>query len=154
MSGKLAAELKQTRPFSMIEEEALLNVIRTHEHIQQRQNEFFRPFQLTPTQYNVLRILRGAGAEGLTCSQAAERMLTADPDVTRLLDRLEIRGLIARERSKQDRRVVLSHITPSGMDLLASIDEPLAAFLREEVGPVGPARLAQLVEILESMREK
>lgn len=153
MSGKLAAELKQSKPFALLEEEAVLNLVRTHEHIQQRQSEFFRQFQLTPTQYNILRILRGAGKDGITCSQAAERMLTADPDITRLLDRLEARRLIERRRSSQDRRVVISRITEEGLDLLRGIDKPLGAFLKGQVGHLGRERLAQLIDILESVRE-
>ena len=153
MSGKLAAELKQNKPFALLEEEAMLNLIRTHEHIQQRQAEFFRQFQLTPTQYNVLRILRGAGKDGVTCSQASERMLTADPDITRLLDRLEARQLIVRERSAQDRRVVISRITASGLDLIRSIDKPLLAFWKEQLGHVEREKLRQLIEVLESIRE-
>jgi DNA-binding MarR family transcriptional regulator len=153
VSGKLAVELKQNKPFAFLEEEATLNLIRTYEHIQQRQSEFFRQFQLTPTQYNILRILRGAGKDGITCSQAAERMLTADPDITRLLDRLEARRLIERERSVEDRRVVISRITADGLELLRSIDKPLAAFFKEQVGHVGREKLTQLIGILESIRE-
>jgi len=135
-----------------VAETALLNLLRTHELLQQRQTEFFKRFQLTPTQYNVLRILRGAGPEGVTCSQAAERMVNADPDITRLLDRLEARKLIVRERRPGDRRVVLSRITEEGLDLLKTIDRPLRGFLGRIVGRVGAERLGQLSEILESVR--
>jgi len=133
-------------------EAALLNLLRTHEFLQQRQAEFFKRFQLTPTQYNVLRILRGAGADGVTCSQAAERMVTADPDITRLLDRLEARNLIVRERRPGDRRVVLSRITEEGLALLKTIDQPLREFLGRTLGRLGAERLGQLSEILESIR--
>jgi len=153
MSGKLAAELKQSKPFRLLEEEALLNLVRTHEHVQQRQAEFFRGFQITPTQYNVLRILRGAGKDGLTCSQVAERMLTSDPDITRLLDRLEARRWIARERSPQDRRVVVTRITAEGLDLLSTIDKPLEAMLKRQAGHVSREHLRLFIEILESIRE-
>jgi len=153
MSGKLAAELKQNKPFRLLEEEALLNLVRTHEHVQQRQAEFFREFQITPTQYNVLRILRGAGKDGLTCSQVAERMLTADPDITRLLDRMEARRWIVRERSVQDRRVVVARITAEGLELLGAIDKPLEAMLKRQVGHVGREQLRLFIEILESIRE-
>jgi DNA-binding MarR family transcriptional regulator len=153
VSGKLAAELRQTKPFASVEEEAVLNLARTHEFLQQRMAEFFKRFDLTRTQYNILRILRGAGKPGITCSQAAERMVTADPDITRLLDRLESRRLIARERSSEDRRVVISRITGEGLALLKSIDRPLAEFHRRQVGGLGREKLAQLVEMLESLRE-
>ena len=111
MSGKLTKELGQTKPFALREEEAFLNLARTFEFLQQQLADLLKQFQLTPTQYNVLRILRGAGEEGVTCSQAAERMLTPDPDMTRLLDRMENRSLIQRERSRQDRRIVITRIT-------------------------------------------
>jgi len=153
VSAKLAAELHQNKPFALPEEEALLNLIRTHEFLQQRQAGFFKRFQLTPTQYNILRILRGAGKEGITCAHASERMVTADPDITRLLDRLEARGLIRRERGSQDRRVVISRITAEGLELIETIDEPLAEFLRRRMRRVGRKKLGQLIEILESIRE-
>lgn len=153
VSAKLAAEIHQNKPFALPEEEALLNLVRTHEFLLQRQTEFFKQFQLTPTQYNILRILRGAGADGVTCSRAAERMVTADPDITRLFDRLEARKLIRRERSAEDRRVVVSRITPDGLKLVDAIDKPLARLLKRHMGRVGPKKLAQLIEILESLRE-
>jgi DNA-binding MarR family transcriptional regulator len=152
VSAKLAAEIRQTKPFSSLEEEAALNLVRTHELYLQRQTEFFKQFQLTPTQYNVLRILRGAGKDGITCTQAAERMLTADPDMTRLLDRLEVRSLIRRDRSLEDRRVVLGRITPSGMELLKSIDKPLLGFHKRQFEGIGRQKIEMLIEILESLR--
>jgi DNA-binding MarR family transcriptional regulator len=154
VSGKLIAELKQTKPFASVHEEALLNLSRTHEFIQQRATEFFKQFQLTATQYNMLRILRGAGEKGTSCSHAAERMVTADPDVTRLLDRLEARNLIARQRSTEDRRVVVSRITPEGLDLLESIDEPLNEFTTRQLAHIPVDQLEQLIATLESIRER
>ena len=153
MSSKLAAEIRQKEPFALLEEEAALNLVRTHEFLQQRQTDFFKQFRLTLTQYNVLRILRGAGKAGVSCSQAAERMVVADPDITRLLDRLEARQLIERQRSARDRRVVISRITAQGVALLKDIDRPLAEFLKRQLGHIGKQRLAQLIEILESVRE-
>ena len=153
MGTKLAAEIRQRKPFTLLEEEALLNLVRTHEFLQQRLAEFFKRFQLTPTQYNILRILRGAGEEGITCSAAAERMVTADPDITRLLDRLETRKLILRERGRSDRRVVISRVTADGLALLQTIDKPLSEFLKGCVGRLGREKLGQLIGILESIRE-
>lgn len=152
MSGKLAAEIGQKKPFDSLEEEALLNLARTNEVIQQKMTDFLKQFQLTRTQYNVLRIMRGAGCEGVTCSQAAERMIAADPDITRLMDRLETRKLIARERSKEDRRVVVGRITPDGLDLLKTIDKPLADHVKDNYGNLGKERLSALIEILETLR--
>lgn len=153
MSGKLAREIQQNRPFASLEEEAFLNLGRTFEVLQEKVTDLLKGYQLTATQYNMLRILRGAGAEGLTCTQATERMLTPDPDVTRLLDRMEARGLIARERSRQDRRVVITRITPEGLALAAEIDRPLADLLGILMGRAGRQRLAELIDILETLRE-
>ena len=153
MSGKLANEIRQSKAFDSIEEEAALNLARTHEFLQQRSAEFFKQFQLTATQYNILRILRGAGKDGISCSQAAERMVTADPDITRLLDRLESRHLIVRERSRDDRRVVISRISEEGLGLLKAIDKPLAQFIKRTIGHLGRQGLEQLIETLESIRE-
>jgi DNA-binding MarR family transcriptional regulator len=153
VSGKLASEIRQSKAFSSLEEEALLNLARTHEFVQQRSSEFFKQFGLTATQYNILRILRGAGSDGISCSQASERMITADPDITRLLDRLETRGLISRQRSRDDRRVVNSYITPEGLELLKTIDKPLSQFIKRFIGHFGRERLEQFIGHLESIRE-
>jgi DNA-binding MarR family transcriptional regulator len=153
VSGKLAREIHQTKPFGSLEEEAFLNLARTFETLQERVTGLLKQYQLTAAQYNMLRILRGAGAEGLTCSQATERMLTPDPDVTRLLDRMEARNLIARERSQQDRRVVITRITSEGLRLAAEIDAPLVELLRALMGRAGRERLKEFIEILETLRE-
>jgi DNA-binding MarR family transcriptional regulator len=154
VSGRLAKEIKQTKPFSLMEEEALLNLGRTFEHLQQKVGELLKDYQLTSTQYNMLRILRGAGADGLTCSQACERMISPDPDVTRLLDRMEARKLIQRERGKEDRRIVMTRITPEGLELANRIDEPLAVVLKKYLGSVGQGRLKELIDTLELLREE
>lgn len=153
MSGKLAQEIRQTKPFGSLEEEAFLNLGRTYQVLQEKATEVLKRYQLSATQYNMLRILRGAGPEGLTCSQATERMLTPDPDVTRLLDRMESRGLIARERSKEDRRVVITRITAEGLALAADLDGPVAELLAKMIGRLGEERLKQFIEILEALRE-
>lgn len=154
MSGKLAKEIEQTKPFALREEEAFLNLARTFEYLQQRIADLLKQFQLTPTQYNLLRILRGAGEAGITCSQAAERMLTPDPDMTRLLDRMETRSLILRERSGQDRRIVITRITQEGLKLAAAIDEPLQTLFRRLLGRLGDRKLTDLIETLEILREE
>lgn len=154
MAARLAAEIHQTKPFASLEEEAILNVSRTAEVIHLRTVEFLRPYQLSPTQYNLLRILRGAGPDGLTCSQAGERMVNHDPDITRLMDRLEARRLILRQRSHQDRRVVISRITREGLALLESIDAPLDAFLRQQYGHLDAEKLRMLTALLEELRQQ
>src|SRR5436190_10792821 len=131
MAGRLAKEI-QTKPFALLEEEAALNLSRTFEVVQQKLSETLKPHQLTATQYNVLRILRGAGSEGVTCSQAAERMVNHDPDMTRLLDRLEARKLVERERSREDRRVVITRMSKAGMDLVNSLDEPMRGLTKRQ----------------------
>ena len=129
MSGKLAKEIRQTKPFRSLEEEAFLNLGRTWEFLQKRAADLIKEFDLTSTQYNMLRILRGAGTEGVTCSQATERMLSPDPDITRLLDRMETQGLVRRDRAKEDRRVVITRITDRGLELANRMDAPLHQLL-------------------------
>ncbi len=152
MAGKIAQEIVQSKPFALREEEAYLNLARTFEYLTQQLAELFREYQLSPTQYNVLRILRGAGAPGLTCSEAARRMITHDPDITRLFDRLEARHLIRRGRSETDRRVVLAFITEAGAELLARIDEPLAELHRRQFEGLDGVELEGLIASLERLR--
>ena len=152
VSGKLAQEIVQAKPWTCREEEAFLNFTRTHEHLVQCLAEFFRPYNLSNTRYNMLRILRGAGLAGLSCSEAARRMISNDPDVTRLFDRLEARALIERSRSTADRRVVQATITASGLDLLASIDDPIREFHIQRLASLGSARLEDLIEVCEKLR--
>ena len=153
MPGKLAAEIQQTKPFALLEEEAALNIVRTAEVLGQATAAFLRDYDLSPTQYNVLRILRGADPAGATCTAIGERMINHDPDITRLLDRLESRGLAARERSKEDRRVVLTRITRQGLDLVAGIDRPVRAFLKARLGKLDQHDLTVLIGQLERIRE-
>jgi DNA-binding MarR family transcriptional regulator len=108
---------------------------------------------LSATQYNVLRILRGA-PEGLPCGEIASRMITRDPDVTRLLDRLEKRGLISRCRETKDRRTVMARITPDGLKLLSRLDEPVQAAHRKQLGHLGRERLRVLTELLRAFRSQ
>ena len=113
--GRLQRELKKKRPFESAEEEALLNIWRTHDRFQIRFARFFREFGLTSSQYNVLRILRGEG-KPLPCLEIADRLITAVPAITGLIDRLEAMELITRDRSTDDRRVVFVAISPKGLD--------------------------------------
>ena len=152
MVTKLQDELKQTKPFASLEEEVILNLARTAEYVMSRGAEVFKQADLTPTQYNALRILRGAAAEGLTCGEISERMVTRDSDITRLLDRLERRGLISRERPENNRRVVLTRITDEGLSLLAELDAPVQESHRKLAGHLGAERLQTLNELLEAMR--
>jgi DNA-binding MarR family transcriptional regulator len=149
---RLRRELKQTKPFQSTEEEVFLQVERTADALQRNVAEVLRPSGLSGPQYNVLRILRGAGADGLACRDIGERMVTRDPDLTRLLDRLEKRGLIRRARDHRDRRVVVTRITDDGLGLLKELDEPLTRAHRAALGHLGAHRLKTLAELLEAAR--
>ncbi len=148
----LQAELKQKIPFASREAEAYLSLLRTSDALQTQVEAQLKEFGLTGTQYNALRILRGAGPEGLPCREIGERMITRDPDVTRLLDRLEDRGFVQRMRARHDRRVIYGKITPAGLKLLREMDGPLEKFGREMLRHVGQEKLKQLIELLELLR--
>ena len=153
MTGKIQQELKQTRPFGNTEQEAYLNLLRTSNALLAGLSELLKAYDLTQTQYNVLRILRGAGEKGLTAGEVGERMITRDPDVTRLLDRLEKRGLVERWRCGEDRRVVHTRITRPGLDLISPLDERVTELHVRQLGHLGPERLATLIELLEATRD-
>lgn len=110
--------------------------------------EWLKPHGLSPTQYNALRILRGAGVEGLPCTELAARMINRDPDITRLVDRLEKRGLVVRSRGVKDRRVVRASITPAGLELLQGLDRPVSEFVRGLMGHLGAQGLQGLLQLL------
>jgi DNA-binding MarR family transcriptional regulator len=134
------------------EEAAYLDLLRTTDMLSRGLVQLLKPEDLSATQYNVLRILRGA-PEGLACAEIARRMITRDPDVTRLLDRLERRGLISRWRETKDRRTVMARITPEGLTLLARLDEPVQAAHRKQLGHLGRKRLQTLAKLLGLLRD-
>ena len=150
--SSLRAELKQGRPFDSVCQEAHLNVLRTAGLLERGVVETLRPFGITPTQYNVLRILRGAPAEGLPCSEIGARMLTHEPDVTRLLDRLQKLGFTERERASSDRRVVLTRITPLGRQIVDRLDRPIRELHDRQLAGLGPDDLRTLIRLLEAVR--
>ena len=152
MAGKLAREIKEGKPLPTLEGEAVLNVLRTSEFLLQGLNNTLKGFGLTFTQFNLLRILRSCGEPGLTCSQLAERLISRDPDTTRLLDRMEHSGLVKRERSSEDRRIVLSMITAKGEALLKEAEEPVRQIMKEHMTHLGKERLLSLVDSLEEIR--
>jgi DNA-binding MarR family transcriptional regulator len=154
MAGKLQHEIRKTNPFDNLEEEAHLNLLRTADALQQGFVDLLKPHQLSPTQYNVLRILRGAAGDGLACRDIGERLITRDPDITRLLDRLEQRGFIARQRQTSDRRVVKASITADGLKLLASLDEPVLKIQKKQLGHLPAEKLRALIELLELARTR
>jgi len=134
------------------EESAFLDLLHTCDRLSRRLAVVLKRADLSPHQYNVLRILRGA-PEGLACGEIAGRMITRDPDVTRLLDRLEKRGLIARSRESKDRRMVLTSITPEGLRALAELDQPIQDVHRQQLGHLGRNRLGTLAELLQLARK-
>ncbi len=152
MTSKIAQEIQQAKPFTCIGEEVYLNLARTYEYLEQGLTELLRPHGISPTQYNMLRILRGAGPEGLSCSDAARRMVSHDPDVTRLFDRLAKRGLIERRRSSRDRRLVIIAISSLGIEILAKLDQPVVELHAEQFGALRVEDLVQLIRQLEALR--
>ena len=154
MARRLQTEINQTKPFESLEAEAFFNLQRTADALMHGVEVILKPLGLSPSQYNVLRILRGAGAEGLACGDVAARMVTRDPDITRLLDRLEARGLVLRARDRADRRVITVRITAEGLRRLQALDAPVAALLRRQLGHLGARRLRTLSELLQVAREQ
>jgi len=150
----LRDELKMSRPFRSVEEEALLSIARTAALIEHAHAEELKPFSLTLTQYNVLRILRGAGENGLCRNEVGERLVTRVPDVTRLLDRMEGLSLIVRQRGGSDRRYVTTKITDKGLKLLEKIDRELPAIHGRRLGHVAQKRLRELIDLLEEVRNQ
>jgi MarR family transcriptional regulator, organic hydroperoxide resistance regulator len=148
----LQAEVKQKVPFTSREQEAYLSLLRTADALQAQVESWLREFGLTGTQYNALRILRGAGPEGLPCREIGERMITHDPDITRLLNRMEDRGFVGRTRARHDRRVIYGKITADGLKLLRGMDGPIEKHSREMLRHVGQDKLKELIELLELVR--
>ncbi|HEV2763398.1 MAG TPA: MarR family transcriptional regulator [Pyrinomonadaceae bacterium] len=134
------------------EEQLFVQIQLTAEALMWGVAELLKPSGLTPTQYNVLRILRGAGDEGLACREVSERLIHRDPDITRLLDRLEAQGLVRRERGQQDRRVVTAYITPEGAAVLAGLDAPMLELHARQLGHLGAERVAALTGLLGEAR--
>lgn len=150
--ANLQAELKQTRPFKNLAEEAYLSVQRTAAILEHQLETALKPSGITATQYNVLRILRGAGNQGLCRHEIGERLIRKVPDVTRLLDRLEDSHLITRARGGDDRRYVTTRITAGGLRMLGQLDERIDAVHRSQFGHVDGARLKSLIDLLAQVR--
>src|SRR5438067_8997385 len=149
---KLQHELKKKRPFESPQEEALLSVVRTSDQLQIRLARLLRELGLTPSQYNVLRILRGEG-KPLPILEIASRTLTVVPGITGLIDRLEQAGFVNRLRCEKDRRVIYVALTDQGTRTLAALDEPLVALHRKLLGHLSQAELQELIRLLEKVRE-
>lgn len=153
MTIKPRQESKQSGASAHRAEEVYLSILRTAEQMSRGVNETLRQADLTATQYNALRILRGAGEAGASCSEISEKMVTKDSDITRLLDRLEARGLISRERDAEDRRRVATRITAAGLQVLAELDVPIAQCHRNQLAHLGEKQLASLNKLLAAARD-
>lgn len=148
----LQSEIAQTRPFASRAEEALLNLARTADCVQRAMHQAARRWSITSTQYNVLRILRGAHPTGLPCSAIGDRMVTAEPDITRLLARLKALKLVRQSRDKKDRRVVNTFISDAGLKLLAEMDPVISRMPQQLFAHMGEENLTTLVRLLEEAR--
>jgi DNA-binding MarR family transcriptional regulator len=153
MATQLRDEIRQGKPFDSLEQEALLSIERTAAVIMHAFADSLKPHGITPTQYNVLRILRGAGPDGLCRNEIRDRLVAQVPDVTRLLDRMEENGLVARERAESDRRQVTTRITRDGLALLRRLDAPVIAAHARQLGHLSAPKLRSLIALLAEARQ-
>jgi DNA-binding MarR family transcriptional regulator len=150
----LAVTLKQNRPFISVQQEAFLSILRTASELSNSADKSLREFNITQQQYNVLRILRGAGAEGLCRNEISARMVASTPDMSRLLDRMEKAGWITRERAEDDRRQVSTFITDSGQKLLTVIESPVHEQVHRLFEGIKSTDLKMLVDVLAQIRNR
>ena len=151
-TSALQREIRQKKPFRSPAQEAVLGLLRTADVVRRLIARSLEPYDVTPQQYNVLRILRGAGAEGLPTLTIGERMLEDSPGVTRLIDRLIAKGLVSRARSTEDRRQVLCQITQAGLDLLVQIDALVEGRDEDAVAVLTPDEQKELIRLLDRIR--
>src|SRR5882762_8624789 len=149
---KLQHELKKKRPFESLDQEAALSVVRTSDQLQIRFARLLRDHGLTPSQYNILRILRGEG-KPLPILEIASRTIAEVPGITGLIDRLEQAGFVNRLRCDKDRRMIYVALTDQGMTTLAHLDEPLVALHHKLIGHLSQGELKGLIRLLEKVRE-
>lgn len=152
MPGSLREEIQQRRPFESLDIEVFLNVLRTEDVLSWSVRRVLKSFGLSQPQYNVMRILRGAGPEGLACSHIADRMVARVPDITRLLDRLEASGYVTRQRCASDGRMVIAIATPKALDLLGQLDAPLRTVHSTQLGQLSDEEKQTLIALLEKCR--
>jgi MarR family transcriptional regulator, organic hydroperoxide resistance regulator len=151
-ASAIQREIQQQKPFRSPGQEAVVALLRTADVVRRFVARVIDPFDVTPQQYNVLRILRGAGEPGIPTLAIADRMIEETPGITRLLDRLEAKGLVRRERCPEDRRQVLCYSTPAGLDLLARIDGLMDEADEAALGALTPEEIAQLLRLLDAVR--
>jgi DNA-binding MarR family transcriptional regulator len=152
--SELKTELKQRKPFRSRRHEAHLSILRTAAELEHAMEAAVKPYGITATQYNVLRILRGAGPGGLCRHEIGTRMLRQVPDVTRMLDRMETLKLIVRTREGDDRRFVTARISGAGLKMLAALDPVVDRLTDAQVGHLGDTRLRTLINLLGRVRDR
>jgi DNA-binding MarR family transcriptional regulator len=150
--GSLEREIRQSRPFESRAQEGVVALFRTADLLRRTLTRVVEPYGITLQQYNVLRILRGAGEKGLPTLEIAERMIEHSPGATRLLDRLVAKGLVRRERCPEDRRQVLCWITPGGLEVLAGLDQPILTGDHAFFAPLAVKEMEGLLRALEALR--
>src|SRR5215467_10113913 len=150
---KETGKAKQAKQAGRREEAVFVDMVRTVDLLSRRLAPVLKPEDVSPTQYNVLRILRGS-PDGLPCGEIGRRLITREPDITRLLDRMEKRGLISRCRETEDRRTVLTRISKEGLELASRLDEPVQAIHRKQLGHLGRERLASLSQGRQAARKE
>lgn len=152
MPTTLRDELRQEKPFRSLREEALLSIARTEAVTRERLDRVLAPHGLSMTQYNVLRILRGAGTNGLCRNEIGDRLISRMPDVSRLLDRMEVAGLVRRVRSTEDRRLVNTTLTAKGRALVDELDDVVAKAQEQQLGHMTKTQLRTLIDLLSLAR--
>jgi DNA-binding MarR family transcriptional regulator len=152
MLAKRSNPKSKHTPQPDLEAQVFISVMKTADILARGAEALLKPTGLSGTQYNILRILRGAGEHGLACSEVGARLISRDPDMTRLLDRMESRGWIARAREEKDRRVVKTRITPEGLRILAELDTPIRELHRRQLRHLPEKQLQQLSQLLERAR--
>lgn len=152
-SSRIVQEIQQTRPFPLIEQEVVVAFMKTADHLRRSMSTEFEAHGVTQQQFNVLRILRGAGKVGLPTLEVADRLVEHTPGITRLIDRLEAKELVRRERPAEDRRQVYCYIARDGLELLEKLDGPVAAASKRAFAGLSKAEMKTLVEILEKIRD-
>ena len=152
MVAELKEEIKQSKPFSSLHQEATLSIQRTANLLGDEFETLLKPYDITRTQYNVLRILRGAEPTGLCRNEIRERLINKMPDATRLLDRMETAGLVTRSREEDDRRMVRTHITARGKQIVDELDQPVVEHHHDQLGHLSHEELETLIRILSKAR--
>jgi MarR family transcriptional regulator, organic hydroperoxide resistance regulator len=153
-TSPLQREIRQGKPFRSRGQQVVVALLRTADLVRRGLGQVLEPYDITPQQYNVLRILRGAGEQGLPTLEIGERMIEQAPGVTRLLDRLEAKGLVRRERCPQDRRQVLCQLTPGGHELVERLDGPIDSADAAAVAMLGPEDQDRLLRLLDAVRSR